>query len=118
LSDRTSMMFQASYEERDADSDVFTYEGFAVSWMLSRTFGERTSAFVSVRYSEKDFDLPAPLFTENREDDRTTVTAALNRRIFDNWNLMLSYSYMDNASNTGLYDFDRSLYSIEFGYQL
>lgn len=114
--ERARLTVAVDYERRDATSAVFSYDGYGGSITLLNPVNDRTSVFASYRVAQKKYDAPPPLFTENRDDTRQTLTLALSHEYQNRVMTTLSWTYMLNSSNADLYDFDRNLLSLDVGY--
>jgi tetratricopeptide (TPR) repeat protein len=113
--ERARLTVAIDYEQRDATSSVFSYDGYGGSVTLLNQVNDRTSAFASYRVAQKKYDAPPPLFAENRDDLRQTLTLALSHEYQNRIVTSLSWTYMLNRSNADLYDFDRNLLSLDVG---
>ena len=71
------------------------------------------------KYTKKDYATPALLWppAHLRRDKRYNLYAVLSRNFSKNYFASFFYNWIDNESNTELYDFDKYIYAFNVGYK-
>jgi len=106
---------KVSYEDRDAVSDTFSYQGASFELTYFSRISDRTDVFLKYKRSEQDYSAPPPLYAKDREDSRDTVTVAVSHRFLQKYFVSFGYVYMNNDSNAALYTFDKNMVTLDFG---
>lgn len=112
----------AAYENSSAKDPRFGYS--ASHWSGSyfkrfEVFDWDMEFFLRHRYTLKHFDAAALLWPANvgRRDKRHNLYAVLGRNFENNFFASLSFNYITNSSNVGLYDFNKLIYNFSVGYK-
>ncbi|MBI9085220.1 MAG: DUF560 domain-containing protein [Desulfobacterales bacterium] len=103
------------YEDRDADLDRNSYKADILTCSYFTKFPTNTELFVFYRWFKRKYEDNPPLYADNREDKRNTVSATVSQRFMKYYFASLGYTYMDNRSNAGLYSFDKNMITFNVG---
>lgn len=71
--------------------------------------------FASYRYFDRDYKGPAPLWSFHRNDTRHNFYTVLSRDIRKHLTASVHFNWIDNNSNTDLYDFDKEIFGFNLG---
>ena len=93
----------------------YTYDGLNAGISYFKKFPWDMELFVRYRYTKRDYKDPAPLWFEDREDKRHNVYAAVSQNVWKHVFVSLYYNWIDNDSNTEIYDFDKTIYGLSVG---
>lgn len=71
------------------------------------------------KYTKKDYATPALLYpaAHLRTDVKYNLYGVLSRNFSKSYFGSVSYNYIRNESNTDLYDFDKHVYGLSFGFK-
>lgn len=101
---------------------IYTYE--AMNWAISyyksfNVFAWDMEFYARYKYTLKDYEEPALLWPVNhdRKDKRSNLYLVLSRNFSKNLFASLSYNWINNYSNTELYDFEKFVYSFNVGFK-
>lgn len=90
----------------------------AVSYFKHFGFlGRDMEFYTRFKYTKRDYDTPALLWPAGflRTDKKYNFYAVLSRNFSKNWFASFSYNFINNESNTDLYDFDKYIYGFSVG---
>ena len=73
--------------------------------------------FVSYKYFDRTYKGPAPLWSYNREDTRHNFYSVLSRDIMKHLTASVYFNWIENNSNTDLYDFDKTIVGVNLGFK-
>lgn len=104
-----------SYEDRDADLERNSYDANVLTFSYFTKLPTSTELFVFYRWFKRQYDDNPPLYADDREDKRSTVSATVSQRFLTHYFASLGYTYMDNRSNAGLYSFDKNMITFNVG---
>ncbi|MEW6669297.1 MAG: porin family protein [Thermodesulfobacteriota bacterium] len=116
------LSFYAGREDANTEDKVYTYDAYnwAVSYFKSFTLFDWDMEFYGrYKYTKKDYKEPALLWPANfdRRDKRQNIYLVLSRNFSKNLFASISYNYINNHSNTELYDFEKYVYSFNVGFK-
>ncbi|MBW1699067.1 MAG: tetratricopeptide repeat protein [Deltaproteobacteria bacterium] len=106
----------AGYETSDADSSRWSYDTPLLGVFYIGNFPTKTDLFLSYLWIHKEYDDPPILYDAKRKDRRHTFSIALSQRFYKHLFWSVAFGYMDNDSNTELFEFDQKTFSISFGF--
>jgi hypothetical protein len=104
-----------TYEDSDADKDVQSYEAYHTSLSLFTQFETGTDMFLLYKYSDKEYEAPAPIFNTKREDTRHTLVGMVVQNFMKRYFVSAELAYINNDSNFELYDFDKTTFTVSAG---
>ncbi|MBF0370200.1 MAG: DUF560 domain-containing protein [Magnetococcales bacterium] len=113
-----------NHTRKDAQTSQFTYDawGIAPTWFAHfEELGVDTylQAKLSYRaYEGNAVNVTGTDFPDEREDRRMGVTAMVNKTFDETYMVSASYSFVSNDSNTTIYDYDKSVFGLNFGVNL
>lgn len=116
----TYLVFGLKYEEEDALTDHFDYDGQRYSVQLAQRFHlmQRRLAFkTKLRYEARDYAEPDPLIGAERRDRRYLLKTSLDIPLTDRVTAGINYEYADNRSNLPAVDFEEHVASVRFGFE-
>lgn len=107
---RTVLSINLLYENSDAESERYSYMGYETAlglyqrawWAMDFSFRYK---FVSREYAD-----PSLGWIEDRADQRHDIYAAVSRQVWGPVSTSLYAQYIENRSNTGLYDYNKRIY--------
>ena len=91
---------------------------YTLSPTLRLKMSNKVTALLSARYARSEYAGFQPFFERNREDKHTSISSSLTWRAKDNLYVTGGINWMDNESNIGLYESDRTLVSVSLRYAL
>jgi hypothetical protein len=104
-----------SHESNSARSKRYSYDGINVGVSYFKRFPWDMEFYVRYRYSDREYEAPAPLWIDDREDDRQNVYAALSQNFRKHFFASVYFNWIDNDSNTELYTYDKTIYGLSLG---
>ncbi len=104
-----------AYELLEADADRYSYDAAHLSASVFTAFATDTELFLLYKWSDKTYDGPAAAYADDREDSRHTVVAVLAQNFLEHFFAALEAAYIDNSSNSDLYDFDKTTLTLSVG---
>ncbi len=112
--------FFYSDENLNAEDDGYSYDGFSVGASLFIKLPWDLECYLRYVYSERDHDgqpLPARRFgwSYDREDERHNLYVGLTKGVWKHVFGTVYFNWLDNDSNTELYDFDKTIYGFSIG---
>jgi len=111
--DKAPVIFLNGYtgkENADAsnlDNDIY---GLRASGQLA--FNYKWVGYAGAGYEKRRYDGPLNGFTSDRRDDQYDVTVGVRYIPIRDWTIKPQLSYITNDSNTSLFDFDRTILSV------
>jgi tetratricopeptide (TPR) repeat protein len=116
------LSFYVNREDSNAKDHVYTYDAynFAVSYFKSfNIFNWDMEFYTRFKYTKRDYKEPAVLWPTDydRRDKRSNFYVVLSRNFSKNLFASISYNYIDNSSNTELYDFNKSVVAFNVGFK-
>jgi tetratricopeptide (TPR) repeat protein len=116
------LSFYVSREDSNAKDHVYTYDAYnwAVSYFKSfNIFNWDMEFYTRYKYTKKDYKEPAVLWPAeyDRRDKRSNFYIVLSRNFSKNLFASVSYNYINNYSNTELYDFEKYVYAFNIGFK-
>jgi tetratricopeptide (TPR) repeat protein len=114
------LSFYISDQNLNARERRWTYDGLnlAVSYFKRLDWLNWDMEFYTrLKYTKKDYATPALLWPEAflRSDKKYNLYVALSRNFFKRYFATVSSNWIDNQSNTELYDFEKYVYGIHIG---
>jgi tetratricopeptide (TPR) repeat protein len=103
------------YEVGDYDERVNCYDNkyYAASYYMK--FPTQTELFFKFQRNFKDFKDRVPLYNDVRYDTRNIYTAVLSQSFLKHFFASLVFNYIQNDSNTNIYEFDKQTYTLSVG---
>lgn len=92
------------------------YYGFRFGSILG--LSENVSAQLSINYQTSEYALEDTITGQVREDDFVGTGLDIDWRITRNWNLSARTKISENTSNNELFEYDRTLFSLNLLYQM
>jgi hypothetical protein len=114
------LSFFISDENKNAKENRWSYDALNLAASYFKHFFIRSwdmEFYTRYKYTQKDFDAPALLWPAShpRKDTRHNFYAVLSRNFAKYWYASLYYNYIDNQSNTEIYDFDKYIFGFNLG---
>ncbi|MDY6970913.1 MAG: tetratricopeptide repeat protein [Thermodesulfobacteriota bacterium] len=104
-------------ENRNAKDDRYSYDGINVAVSYFRRFSHDTELFARYKYSDRDYKAPELLWTNDREEERNNLYIALSQEFLKHYFASIFFNWIDNDSNTALYDYDKIIYGLNVGFK-
>jgi hypothetical protein len=102
----------AGYEDHNADTDRYTYDGPYCALSYFAGFPSGTELFLGYQWAQKDYADKPLLYDKLREDVCHSFTAVLSQGFLKYFFASYSFNYTDNRSNCQLYDFDKRAHTL------
>ncbi|MBW1681288.1 MAG: tetratricopeptide repeat protein [Deltaproteobacteria bacterium] len=112
---RDIISLSLSDENHNARTRRYTYDAINAGISYYKKFPWDMEFFARYRYTERDYEAPAPLWVKDRKDKRHNVYAALSQNFMKNLFVSLYFNWIDNNSNTEIYEFDKTIYGLSMG---
>ncbi len=106
-----------SSENLNAREDRYTYDAINLAVSYFRRFDRGMEFYVRYKYSDRNYEGPALLWDEDREDERHHLYAALSRDLCEYLFASLYVEGIDNDSNTGFYDTEKFSCGLRIGFK-
>ncbi len=119
-SDRLQVLsLNGGYSTRDAETGQFSYDDWSIGPSYFTRFEPEIDLYLSAKYLDREYEgntstglITVPAI---REDDRYSATAMLSKTFNERYTLSATYSYINNDSNTSIYDYDKHVVGMNFG---
>jgi len=105
-------------ENHNAEAGRFSYEAPYVGLACFARLPTMTELSFRYQYARRDYDGRPLFYAIDRTDRRRQIALVLSQSFFKRFFASFSFSYLNNDSNAGLYDFDRKTYSLNVGFRL
>lgn len=116
--DKAPVIYTSAYfGKEDADDSVFDF-------LSNDIYGARVGgqvvinykllAYANASYEIREHDETDPAFLAKREDDQFDFAIGLRYLPIPGWTIRPQLSYLNNDSNIKLFDFDRTVFSVNF----
>ena len=92
------------------------YYGFQLGTILG--LSEILSAKLSINYQDSEYGMPGASTGQTRQDDYLSTSLSFDWRVARNWALSAKTSVAKNNSNNVLYEYDRTLFSVNLRYKV
>lgn len=92
------------------------YFGIQLGTILG--LSESLSARLSVSYQDSKYGMPNSLTGQTRQDDYLSTSLSFDWRVARNWGLSAKASVAENSSNNVLFEYDRTLFSVNLRYKV
>jgi hypothetical protein len=103
---------EANYRLHGADNDSFSYD----DWILAPSHYCKYEYDISSYFAMKFLDRNYYGFNAlGRKDSKISFTALINKVIAKKYSISLTYTYTDNNSNIGGYDYNKQVFGLNFG---
>ena len=106
-----------SGENRNAKDDRYSFDGINVAASYFRRFSCDTELLVRYKYSDRDYKAPELLWPDDREEDRNNLYVAVSQNFRKHYFASVYFNWIDNDSNTALYDYDKTIYGLNVGFK-
>ena len=116
--DKSPVLFLSPYAGKENTEDsAFDFlsnsiYGFRAGGQLS--MNPKLVAYAGTSYEYRDYDGRDPIFGETRRDNQYDFNIGLRYLPGHKWTIRPQFSYLRNNSNTTIFDFDRTVLSINF----
>lgn len=105
------------YGEEDTDKSRFDFLGN--DFYGARVGGQvvlnyKLVAFANASYEVREYDKQDPAFLKTREDDQFDFAVGMRYLPIPGWTIRPQLSYLKNDSNISLFDFNRTVLSVNF----
>ncbi len=109
-----------SNEDLSADDDGYSYEGYNLGGSLLVRLPWSLECYLRYVYSDREHDgqpLPARRmgWSFDREDERHNFYLGLTKGLRNHLFVTLYFNWLDNDSNTPIYEFDKTIYGLSVG---
>ena len=104
-----------AYEDRNAERERYSYDANILTVSFFSKILADTEFFIYYRWFERKYKGKPPRYTEDREDERNTISATISQRFMKHYFASFGYTYMDNRSNAELYSFDKNIITFNMG---
>ncbi|MBN2124225.1 MAG: tetratricopeptide repeat protein [Deltaproteobacteria bacterium] len=116
------LSFYVNCEDSNAKDHTYTYDAYnlAVSYFKSfNIFDWDMEFYTRFKYTKRDYKEPSLLWPPDydRRDKRTNFYLVLSRNFSKNLFASISYNWINNGSNTELYDFEKFVYAFNIGFR-
>jgi hypothetical protein len=116
--DKSPVLFLSPYagKENTEDSafDFLSNSIYGVRAGGQLTMNPKLVAYAGASYEYRDYDGRDPTFGETRRDNQYDFNIGLRYLPGHKWTIRPQFSYLRNNSNTTIFDFDRTVLSINF----
>ena len=106
-----------SYENCDAKGHIYSYDGFNAAASYFRRFPWDMEVYAYYQYSDRGYREPAQRWLNDRKDDRHYVYLSVSQNFLKYFFASLYFKFLHNDSNTALYDYDKTVYGFNAGFQ-
>ncbi|MGR9117062.1 MAG: tetratricopeptide repeat protein [Gammaproteobacteria bacterium] len=106
------------YEDEDTAAPQFDYVGYYVTVGAKSTlpiFAINPEVRFNYQYFLRDYQNITPSISQEREDERNTVTFSVTQYFNDNFNIKLNYQYIDSNSNLPTSDYTENIFTATVG---
>jgi outer membrane protein len=116
--DKAPVIFTSAYiGKEDADDSAFDFLSNDIYGM--RVGGQvvmhyKLVAYANASYEIREHDETDPAFLTKREDDQFDFSIGMRYLPLPGWTIKPQLSYLNNDSNISLFDFDRTVLSVNF----
>ena len=118
LNNRTDLIsVYITSENKDADQSRWSYDAIDIGVSYYGRFKKAWEFFASYKYFDRDYKGPAPLWPYNRQDSRQNFYMVLSRDIMKHLTASAFFNWIENNSNTDLYDFDKTIIGLNVGFK-
>ena len=104
-----------TYENKNARDIRWSYDALNLGVSYYSRFKRPWEFFASYRYFNRDYKGPAPLWSFHRNDSRHNFYSVLSRDIRKHLTASAYFNWIDNNSNTDLFDFDKTIVGFNLG---
>lgn len=105
------------YGEEDTDRSRFDFlsnDFYGVRAGGQTVINYKLVAFANASYEIREYDEQDPAFLKTREDDQFDFSVGMRYLPMPGWTVRPQLSYLHNDSNIDLFDFDRTVLSVNF----
>jgi hypothetical protein len=106
-----------SFEDRHAKDRIYSYNGFNAAVSYFRRFPWNMELYAYYQYSDRGYKEPIQRWFNDRKDDRHYVYLAVSQNFLKYFFASLYFKYLYNDSNTALYDYEKTVYGVNAGFQ-
>jgi outer membrane protein len=116
--DKAPVIFLSAYGGKEATDDSNfdflsnTIYGIRAGGQMVLNY--KWVAYASTSYEHRRYDEDEPTFLRTRDDDQYDFTIGMKYLPIPKWTIKPQLSYQRNDSNTELYEFDRTVLSVNF----
>lgn len=104
-----------AFENKNAEAIRWSYNALDFGISFYSRFKRPWEFFVSYNYFDRDYKGPAPLWSYYRKDARHNFYTVLSRDIVKHLTASVYFNWIDNNSNTDLYDFKKEIFGFALG---
>jgi len=115
LNKRLTLRTGLSLGWEEAENDVYTNKNWALNSTLFYALSKDLLATLSGSYGKSFYEAKPAMLEDRRKDEKYSIAFDL-RYNYRPWNadIILAASYVDNASNSELYEYDRTNIALRF----
>jgi tetratricopeptide (TPR) repeat protein len=118
VGDKAPVMYLSAYYGKE-DTDESRFDFLSNDIYGARVGGQmvlnyKLVAYANASYEIREHDKTDPAFLQKREDDQFDFSVGLRYLPMPGWTIKPQLSYLNNDSNIGLFDFDRTVLSVNF----
>ena len=73
--------------------------------------------FIRYKYTDLDYEDPAILWINDRKDDRNNIYAVLSQNFWKHYFASVYFNWIDNDSNTAVYDYNKTICGMSMGFK-
>ena len=106
-----------SRERRNAKDNRYGYRGFNIAVSYFKRFSWDMEFFIRYKYTDLDYEDPAILWINDRKDDRNNIYAVLSQNFWKHYFASVYFNWIDNDSNTAVYDYNKMICGMSMGFK-
>ena len=104
-----------TYEDKNAKDIRWSYNALNLGISYYSRFKRAWEFFASFKQFDRDYKGPAPLWSFHRKDTRRNFYSVLSRNFRKRLTASVYFNWIDNDSNTDLYDFNKTIFGFALG---
>lgn len=116
--DKAPVVFSSVYfgkeEADDSDFDFLSNDIYGARVGGQVVIHYKLVAYANASYEIREHDETDPAFLSKREDDQFDISIGMRYLPLPGWTIRPQLSYLHNDSNISLFDFDRTVLSVNF----
>jgi len=112
---RDLVSLDITYENKNAKATRWSYNALNFGVSYYSRFKRAWEFFASYKYFDRQYKGPAPLWSSYRQDTRHNFYSVLSRDIMKRLTASVYFNWIDNNSNTDLYDFNKEIFGFALG---
>ncbi len=104
-----------TYEDKNAKDIRWSYDALHMGVSYYSRFKRAWEFFASYKHFNRNYKGPAPLWSFHRNDSRHNIYSVLSRDIIKRLTASVYFNWIDNNSNTDLFDFNKTIFGFALG---